>query len=353
MRKYFFYELKKNLFLLLGLTLSLLLLYFIVLITGVDSTYGVSAMLAITSGVSGAIAILVPILQFSYKMKKRSVDLYYSLPITHTKILIVKFLTGLLIIFIPYTICYFFGAAVITIKNIENIYAGYFFPHFFSTVIPLCFMYAISAFAFTRANNTLDGIIFIVMYAFAAVMVFLAIDRLTDYSSGSYLKSVIILKPYYIWSPLNDATEYFQDLIGGTSPKDYYDDYANCEFGTLNEILGYTIFSLMGIGSAVGTILFERKAKAENCQQVSQSIFGYKVLIPLYTVCALTLSVVASDGIVYVLLAAEILASFFMTVLYKRSLKIDKFTLIVLAASIVLGIFLGIIAEFATIIIAQ
>ncbi|MDE5593071.1 MAG: hypothetical protein K2I75_03970 [Clostridiales bacterium] len=90
--------------------------------------------------------------------------------------------------------------------------------------------------------------------------------------------------------------------------------------------IGIILIAALGIAAGVGLFISERKAKAENCEQISESYFGYKVMIPLYAFSfAITFAPIS-----YVLVALVAAAAYAVSVLYKRTPKIGwKFALIV------------------------
>ena len=66
------------------------------------------------------IVTIIPIMEFSFKMKRRSVDLYYSLPIKRIKLYICKYFVGLaefLILYIPQWLISFIWLCLIIINN--------------------------------------------------------------------------------------------------------------------------------------------------------------------------------------------------------------------------------------------
>lgn len=341
MKKYFEYELKKSLFLIGCLTIIASAWY---LVTLIDAESVLSlASLGIISSIGGLLAFGLPFYVFSYKMKKRSVDLFYALPLSHTKILVVKFLVGLIIVFIPYTVAYWLGLLVIAPRaGGLNLNIVYFIPQFFASIIPIYLIYAISSFCYTRANRRRDGQALAVLWFFAVALVLLILMRLTAGApiDDEVPEPISLARIYYILpnfffpsSPLNHVTTVFQAMILGT----YNPGYETIVL--VNMIVGYVFVTLWGAGSTVGIILLEKKSKAENIEQITESWFGYKTVIPVYTSCLVSLCV----GIPYVsfiLIILVLIGMYILSASYRRTVKIGWQQFAVLGGSVIAGIIL-------------
>lgn len=329
MKKYFLYELKKSGYVILCLTLIATVLYTVPIITS-DSVLRSSSetFVWIISTIAGVLAACVPVWVFHYKMKKRSVDLYYSLPISHTKILAVKFLIGLIAVFAAYTVAYWIGAVALIIRYFAtSLKADYpfepvwYLPQYFGSILPIFFIYAISSFVFTRANKTVDGIFFIVFWMFVAALIISVLDCIIPYNS---------VYPSYFCSfaPLDILTGHFQEHLRG------YLNIHTQKVGTaelVNLSVGFPLTALLAAGATAGLFLTEKRSKAENVEQISESPFGYKVMIPLYTVCLILRSAFSMFLVLLVMIAA---GSYLLTMLYRRTVKIGWKQGIIYGASV-------------------
>ena len=285
----------------------------------------------------GVLAAGVPVWVFSYKMKKRSVDLFFSLPLSHTKILAVKYLVGLIAVFAPYVITYWIGAFTVMAKVYDLINAEYYAAHFFASVIPIYMIYSIAAFVFTRANRLEDGIVFIIFWACALVAVVAALDLFLQDVCETYC----IYTQYYMpFSALGTVTDAFQNqiVIDDFYNRPYF--YHNAEL--TNMIVGSVLNVLLAAGASAGIFLAEKKTRSENVSQISDSWFGYKVMIPLFTVC---LSVYMWETVITGVLLA--IFAFLVTVIYKRTIKIGKWQAIIYGISLLAGLILYIICSAA------
>lgn len=334
MKKYILYELKKNSYAILSLTLIAIVVYMVPILATrqYPTVYSDDTQLAVISVVGGLLAAIVPVWLLSYRMKKRSVDLYYSLPLSRTKILIVKVLVGLVAVFAPYTVAYWLGAAAFIARfSSFTIHPVYYIPQYFLSIPAIVCIYALAAFAFTRANTMLDGIVFILFWFVILALFCSVLDQLTRSIYSDTIKQYVEPQYYFPAAPLNYLTQHYSIRIT--------DDFAY-PLDKVNAIVGFILTGLMSIGAGVGLILTERFSKAENAGQISESWFGYKVMIPAY--CSLVLCVCRIFiSEMYILGIITVICAFFLTVLYKRTVKIGTKWAVILIASVIAGIILS------------
>lgn len=328
MKKFFIYELKKSLLVMGAFAVIAAAIYVVTVLVNAEwlsRSHGDFPFEAILIPGS-AICVITPIWKLSYRMKKRSVDMYYSLPLSHTRILAVKYLVGLIAVFAPYTVAYWIGSFTAMGAVGKTLNAVYFIWTYLATIIPMAVIYSLAAFIFTRANRLIDGILFTVMTGMAlgivaeVVSTFIVEVPYYFYVDSQYYLNSIYYTPF---SSLNAVSLYFKTYI-----------FKNVTFSLRlgpQDIIGMVLITVLGAASVVGLFLSERYAKAENCEQLSNSFFGYRVMIPLYTFAFAFLSAILS----YVLVALVAAAAYAVSILYKRTPKICwKFAVIVAAAFI-------------------
>lgn len=328
MKKYFIYEFKKSVFLIGVLSAIAVALCLVQFISISHEAAGMSSITSIV-GLGGYLAFFLPFWIFSYKMKKRSVDLFYALPLSHTKIIIVKFLVGLVILFIPYAVSYWLSFLILA-GMAQWINVVYYIPMFFASIIPLYLIYTISAFMYTRANRRRDGHAFSIFW-FAAVPI--ALWSVLSLSNIGI--SEILIAPVYFFpaAPLYYVVAEFSFMATGSGT-------AISEYITVGYLwTGFTFVTLWGIASTVGLILLEKKAKAENTEQISDSWFGYKVLIPWYGVCLSSLST-GLYPVSFFFIVLIFICLFATAASYRRTVKIGWVQLAIIVGSIILGVIL-------------
>ena len=120
MRKYFAYAFKKKIWALVVLCLccalpymvstsSLRMFYIYQAEDGIKNKFVYSPNLSFVVGLGMCLTYLVPVMVYSFKMKKRSVDCYYALPLKKEKLYLAETLVGLCLVLIPFTVAYWGG----------------------------------------------------------------------------------------------------------------------------------------------------------------------------------------------------------------------------------------------------
>ncbi|MBD5132263.1 MAG: hypothetical protein HDT28_06750 [Clostridiales bacterium] len=327
MKKYFVYELKKSLFVTLALAVIATAVYLVSVLTDtvkVDYKY-FSVPVETILVLGGAMSVIIPIWKLGYLMKKRSVDLYYSLPLSHTRILAVKLLAGLIALFAPYTIAYWVGSIAALASVGKYINGVCFVSMYFASLIPMAIIYSLTAFLFTRANRFVDGVAFVIMTGMSLEMIMVVVLKVVTL----YDKSYEFFKYYFnsiYYTPFGSLIliwEYFSKAI--------MNETVNIRINAV-DIVGLALIAVLGLAAGIGLLFAEKRAKAENCEQISESFFGYKVMIPLYTFLLALLGSYDS----FILAAVIAAAAYAASVLYKRTPKIGwKFAVIVGVAFIV------------------
>lgn len=347
-KKYFVYELKSNLAPFLVMVALGICSYIIPLLTErYRWGYTPETYLEYCSAAFGIMCAVLPIWLFRYKMNKRSVNLYYAQPITRTDLLGIKFAVGAILILAAYTLVYWAGFLVALIKIHRFIYPIFYLWQYLSSLIPLFTLYALSSFIFTRANSILDGILFIIFATFSVYLVLYVINLFLPRSSViivdssyKYERKYSYLVPYYFFPfhSLDTTTAYFMDKIlkKGTTFLSF--DRADKVASSVNSIVSMSFWTLAGIAATIGLFKTEKTSKAENCMQVSDSVFGYKTALPIFCLAGCTL---VEDSIIYFFLI--LLAAYLLSAVYKKSFKIGWRQVIVIVVSAVIGFAIGII----------
>ncbi|MCD8371955.1 MAG: hypothetical protein LUD27_01485 [Clostridia bacterium] len=361
MKKYSVYQLKKALLPFAVMAFAGLVLYFIPL-TVMPDGYNFSTRVENLSYflMAGAIAacMLMPIWSFRYKMNRRSADLYYSLPIKRLHLIIIHYLSGFAAIIAAYTAIFWLGFIVIAAKSASDGLNFSLINMLWLYLVSVVFIYAIYSlysFAYTRANNVIDGIVFMIFATFAVTVIALLLStviwskQLVEYiypdGEITYRDSSVyyVSTEYYMpFMPLSVLTEHFTCLTLNESS--WYFDFSNDTtyraIDNVNIIISIAVYLLLSAACSAGLILLEKRNKSENCEQNSDSLFGYKVMIPLYefTLCA---CIVYGSEILILLIT--IAAGYFVTAIWKRSLKIGWKAFIVLDVSVAVGILAGVL----------
>ena len=303
MKHYFIYELKKNFWPLVILTAISAGLYLVELsYFNPVSRYAEDSVVINTPPLSTVmielciLCIVAPILMYSFKMNKRSVDAFYSLPIKREKIYLVKTLVGLLLVFIPYTLSYWLGFLSVVVRE-NHYHLVYFVSGYFLSVFLAVCLYGVNAFAFSRANRIVDGIVFMVFYTF---ILCLFVGLLSGFFPK--LNDKVNAGDYIIYSILFGWADDISRLIAG---KEIYNSLITPTKILVPALSGAVCYALL-----FSLVRFE---KSEDSEQNSDSWFGYKTMIPAYTV--LMTALWGGDLLSYALI---IVGAIILSIVYTR-----------------------------------
>ena len=355
MKKTLVYELRRNILpLAVFCVCALLVSVFFVFTTNLSYTYrpydtGEEVLELSNSCISVFTAILcvlcavVPVMQFSYRMKQRSADLWYALPITRKKLVLTRLVGGFVLVFVPYTLAYWLGVACIAMR--EPHFAFWAYAAFYAISLPLgAVIFGTNAFLFTRGNTVADGIVFVVLWSvllpcimtvcFMWVNVprqpFGGLGSSNYYNSFNGFDMAGFLFPY---SPVAYTAGYFASFA---------EREPSSELSLFSLCFSVPLAVIEGAGAYVGLFVCADRDKSENAEQISASWMGYRVLAPVYAFLLLASVGSVFDGSVIagVLLAIAGIALFFA---YRRSFRLKACDLISYAAAVVLGIAVAIV----------
>lgn len=268
----------------------------------------------------GALCFLSPVLVYSFKMSKRGVDGYYSLPLKKEKLYLVKTMVGLLLVLIPFTVMYWSGFLTLLCRA-ENPYDMFWYlpAYFGSALLGIC-LFGLNAFLFTRGNSVADGIVFMLAYIPFFVMLY------------AYCIEAFNLSNY----PSETGFFSFGSLVQfGTAMNDLILRYENVSLSPLT----FVVMPILGVAGYALLFILLPYEKGENAEQVSDSWFGYKILIPVYTAILIALND-ASYIIFFCLIA---MSAIIATVVYQRKFKFHLKWWGMIGGALMLGLFLGLI----------
>ena len=276
--------------------------------------------------VSCILCTIIPIIEFSFKMSKISIDQMYSLPIKREKLYMAKFISGFIEVLIPVCVVFIFCLLSVLLSN--HMYdAIYFLPYFGCLILFSFFIYSTITFFFTRGNTVIDGIINVVLIIFVVELFSSTIDSMLWGNIRNYFDNGYC----YLYSPITILSSLFDNKLSAeviNKLHTMYDEYYYTVRVNLNayEIVSIIIFIIIGIVSTILFVVLNKKDKAEDSMQVSNSWFSYKVFIPVYMSLISLLMMDGSELIGFVFLFVGIYIAY---VIYRRSLKIKKWDIIV------------------------
>ena len=347
MIRYLKYELKKNFWTLVVLTAIAVIVYVVTVSTSKlfsTGTYGIfnqDPQISLIYTILGIFCAVVPVLMYSFKMNKRSVDAFYSLPIKKEKMYLVKTLMGLLLVLIPYTIAYWLGFLTIALRE-NYFHLIYYIPGYFGGLLFGVCLYGLYAFAFTRANRVVDGVVFMLAYTFIGFLIVAGGGEL--YYSLSGHRSDLALSHFFSFGGLMAFETNIATLIQEGTIKTNVGAPSASWMPTSDVIWEPTIFLypiLLAAASYALMFLLLRREKAENAEQNSDSWFGYRVMIPLYIVAFFTCISYSLDMLpLYICVIA--IGAVIMTIVYTRKILFNWRYWVMIAASVAVGLVLHI-----------
>ena len=340
--RYFRYELKKNLKTLGLLTAICTIIY--VVVTSTSNLYYIYGTIAVyvpgqsnSGGIHnnspqisiiylllGAMCFVVPALMYSFKMNRRSADAFYSLPIKREKLYLVKTLVGLILVFVPYTVAYAAGFLCVALR--ENFYnLIWYLPGYFGGILFGLSLYGVAAFSFARANRVADGVIFMIFYALIGLLIASLVEEIEIERGIPYDER---METVY-FSPMGCFILFSEKIDALLREGGNHDlDFLMFLFVFLHAIAGFALLFLL-----------PRFDKGEDAEQYSDSWFGYRVMIPLYT--ALLIGLMGGTEALYIVLFT--VAAIVMTIIYRRKALFSWQYWVMIAVGALAGIALNLI----------
>lgn len=275
---------------------------------------------------------LIPVIEFSFKMQKISIDQMYSLPIKREKLFLSKYIVGLIEILIPITVI-FIDAFIIVIYSEHLFDLRYFLPYYLTLIGLIIVLYSTITFFYTRGNTIIDGImniLFITCFFVAIAGVFGEVIF--------YQNEYIIENCYFTYSPLSIITSLFNSKLYEKALLEINPKFYGLYDIGIKQIVPLFIMVIVGIVSFILFLVLNKKDKAENSMQISNSWFSYRVMIPAYVsmIIILLSAKITIENYIFI-----IIGGFIFYVIYRRSIKLQKSDYITFVTCLILSIIIG------------
>lgn len=262
----------------------------------------------------GFLCYLTPILELEGFKNRRNIDALFSFPVSKFKMGLAHYLNGIIYIVSTFTVCSIYTFFYLLARK-SDLNVVHFIPYYFLAVLFGIFLYSFVAFAFYQGNTVSDGVIFVVGYSFVFASVVSVINAI------DFFKKTIESGPYTAFGPLTGLTEGYANLIEGNS----FDYYLHTQ-----RYISFAVWAVIGIASIFGFLYTFAKKKTEDVGEISTTIFGYRVLIPIF---AYSLLFISEDFNVLHLLI--VLAMYIGYIIFRRSIKLKRSDYICIIASII------------------
>ncbi len=287
-----------------------------------DYTWSLNPNIGFFVAFSAILTTLLPMLELSCFNSRKYLDSAFSFPISRISLISVNLINGFLQFLAAYSISFIWYTIAI-FPCADKISYSALWSFFFISLLCSLFYYAVNAFFFSICNSTVDGFLTAVAWQFIIALVMLTLAEMFDLNR---IDGEIILM--ILWRPLVQICDYFTAISKGRS-------VVVPDLGTDNPyaMLIYLIVITLLTAIFVAAILyFFNKKRAESAGEISNTPFSYKTLLP-----------VCSGMLIYWTFEADapfisILALIFSTVgyiIYRRSVKLKVFDIVVIAACFV------------------
>ena len=322
---------KESLFSNLKMTLFIfiigLLIYPVVLLTNDFDVYNNGGKSTSQVGLAitylAILCYIIPLFKFSYLHKKKQIDYYYSLPIKRKDLLNINLIIGFIQIIVPYTIIYFLGMGIVFLKT-DIYHFIWYLPLYGISIYVALGLYLFNTFIYTRGNTSADGFILLVLYTFVFYLLYVAIENIEFFKINH---KVNIDSTLITFSPFVNIGNYFNEYILYYGESRFGEAYIR-NFHWFNYV--YPI--ILGIIGYLGLYFSFKYDKAERAEQITNSYFGYRIMIPLYYILTF-FSIVKNSS--FILLIILIIAYLIGEVIHYRKFKLPKKVYITISICII------------------
>ena len=281
----------------------------------------------------GIFCCLIPILELSGFKNRRNLDTLYFFPIKRERMALAHYLAGVCQVFVIYTVS--FIAVWLTLAIKTSCFSLEYMPlYYICSLVAGAVLYSIVCFIFSEANSVADGVVFVALWFFAVYIVMFCLRAyvLRAFLAGTefWTDTVSLSEWWVMYAPINNLTVIFQDLIETNQQSYPYDYTATYAERYLSQAYMFAVWVLAGAFAAFGFFRNFKRKGAHMAGEVSNSICGYKLLIPLY---GYALLLMYSDlDIMTILIFAMMLIGYFI---YRRGFKIKKSDIIFIVCGII------------------
>ena len=213
-------------------------------------------------------------MEFSFFKKRINLDCAYSLPISRKAMGVVHYLVGLIMLLGSFSASYLLNFIMLLSHG-----SGWY--NFLPMIAHYCIclalgfaIYSFMVFVFNQGNTRGDGIWFMILYTFVFNIGLNAIAKVLDIK----LKYALGTLPWHVFTKINQEYQSLVELIK-TDKSTFSGSFASKAW--------FTFWMILGIASAVALFFTFGKRRMEKTEEISDSCFGFKMLIPLYAISAM------------------------------------------------------------------
>ena len=297
------------------------------------TTYYERVVINLKLEIPAIIAAVVSYMQVYYQLsvfkKRRNLDCYYSLPLSRKTLGVIHYLTGLGITLTTFTASIAVNLLTLiptVVKYSPKIDYAYILLYFIISIITISAQYSVLAFAFDRGNTAGDGRWMMALYTFLPALTSGAVMAvLGEISSKRYYGNGDGILPYYGANTANS----FEKLALEKGLSDSY---------TFNLVLWTILWTVLGAAAAIGFLLLFAKQPTNKTEEISDSIFAYKTLIPAFVFLGLLNFNDVLELIPLIIISVLAVIGY---VIYRRGFRLKRQDIISLGASLLAAFIVG------------
>ena len=273
------------------------------------------------------LSYVTPVFSFRIFKCRRNLDCLFALPISRRALAVIHYFVGLIILLVPFSLSYLTNFLLL-LRYSAFLELEYTVPCYFLCVFACVVMYTVFVFVFNEGNTVGDGIWLMLLWTFICACVAGAINVFVEeilgkYNRYSYTVSFGIIF-YCIWSIVQ---RYNLFVIGGTRSYDV----------TLETIINYQLLWLaLAVAAFVLFLLFFDSKRTEKTEEITDSYFGFRVLVPLYAITGMMAFEVWDEPIFWAIIEALAFAGY---AVYRRGLRYKRRDVIFLVSLAVFLLF--------------
>ena len=266
------------------------------------------------------LATVMPFLELSGFKTRRNLDTLFSMPVSRTKMATVHFFNGLLQLVGIYTLC--FLSALVRIPSLHFHTSDLLLPCFAMMLLFGVVIYVLICFVLVQAETTIDGLVLLALYSFPVPYILIsAIGFFIGFFTREYFYHELAMG-FFLYNPLfNMASRYSNAIVG----------YKPINVSTVHSVV-YLTWLILSVAAAVGYFLTFARHRAEQVGGLSETFFGYRVLIPLVGIISAIVEPILSTFVMF------FIAMVVGYIIYRRSVRLRRSDLIMLAVTT--GVFL-------------
>ena len=266
---------------------------------GFETNFGISVAFITMFG------LIAPICSFWTFKKKHNLDVIYSLPLGKRRIALAHYLLGLIMTLIPAVLMFLLELVIIIAHGaLPLINIGWLVFYFLMLLLAGWLFYSMNVFVFNEANTIIDGIVFIIGWNMVFGFAYSTLFGMELFKDMAF--------------PMGYILELFSRIEGALETTAYPLSFI-FKFETAVAMSAFWI--VLGVLSVILFFVRSNKKKSEQIGGISDSFFGYNLLIPLYIIPVILESYIGYRFSDFIGILAVLACAFAGYAAFRRSLK--------------------------------